>query len=134
MTSGSFNEPFGMASGKPASSKLVSGKSIEGKSIEGKSIASKLSGVSFGDGALKAENALLRARLEECEQRVASLMWVLGVIRRGVEWQEESPILRLIDRTLSHEEERGQTLGPNVARMSIRRATPAPAQYDLDSA
>ncbi len=63
------------------------------------------------------------------------MMWVLGVIRRGVEWQEDSPILRLIDRTLSHEEERGSSLGPNVARMTIRRATPSPVQYaDLNSA
>ncbi|MBX9760339.1 MAG: hypothetical protein K2Y29_16290 [Beijerinckiaceae bacterium] len=77
----------------------------------------------------------VRAQLEECEQRVAAMMWVLGVIRRGVEWQEESPMLRLIDRTLSHEEARGSSLGPNVARMTIRRAAPSPVQYaDLDSA
>ena len=83
----------------------------------------------------QGEQDALRARLEECEQRVAAMMWVLGVIRRGVEWQEDSPILRLIDRTLSHEEERGSSLGPNVARMTIRRATPSPVQYaDLDSA
>lgn len=81
------------------------------------------------------ELAAVRAQLEECEQRVAAMMWVLGVIRRGVEWQEESPMLRLIDRTLSHEEARGSSLGPNVARMTIRRAAPSPVQYaDLDSA
>lgn len=85
--------------------------------------------------ATHGEQAALRARLEECEQRVAAMMWVLGVIRRGVEWQEDSPILRLIDRTLAHEEEHGSSLGPNVARMTIRRATPSPVQYaDLDSA
>ena len=121
----SFNEAVGVTSRKPAPAKSSSSKpSSSVKSAAAQSTYRKLA----------AENALLSARLEECEQRVASLMWVLGVIRRGVEWQEESPILRLIDRTLSHEEERGQTLGPNVARMSIRRATPAPAQYDLDSA
>lgn len=60
-------------------------------------------------------------RLAECETRIASLMWVLGVVRRGVEWQEESPILRLIDRTLEEEHGRGQPLGDNVARMTPRR-------------
>ena len=84
---------------------------------------------------LAAENARLSSLLDECEQRIASLMWVLGVIRRGVEWQEDSPILRLIERSMEHEEDRGQTLGPNVTRMSIRRAPPAPVVCrDLDSA
>jgi len=77
----------------------------------------------------------LRRQIEDCERRIASLMWVVGVIRRGVEWQENSPILRLIDKTLAEEEERGAPLGPNVARMIVRRRPPAPVDHaDLDLA
>lgn len=77
----------------------------------------------------------LRRQIEECEKRIASLMWVIGVIRRGVEWQEDSPILRLIDTTMAEEEGRGAPLGPNVARMFVRRRPPAPVDHaDLDLA
>lgn len=71
----------------------------------------------------------LNQQILECEARVASLMWVLGVIRRGVEWKEDSPILRLIDRTMEVELERENQapLGVNVARMTAFR--PAPTQY-----
>jgi hypothetical protein len=50
-------------------------------------------------------------------------MWVLGVIRRGVEWKEDSPILCLIDRTMDYESVRDDQspLGENVARMVVRR-------------
>ncbi|MFN3892145.1 MAG: hypothetical protein ACK4MV_17240 [Beijerinckiaceae bacterium] len=89
----------------------------------------------FGARDLGAENVRLSEKIDECEQRIASLMWVLGVIRRGVEWQDDSPILRIIERAMSEEEARGDTLGPNVARMTFRRATPAPVYYpDSDSA
>ena len=77
----------------------------------------------------------LRRQIDECERRIASLMWVVGVIRRGVEWQENSPILRLIDKTLADEEERGAPLGPNVARMIPRRRPAALIdRADLDLA
>ncbi len=68
-------------------------------------------------------SAELRRQVAECEARIASLMWVLGVIRRGVEWKEDSPILRLIDRTMDHESVRDELapLGANVARMAARR-------------
>lgn len=82
-----------------------------------------------GAFAHEAENAELAARVKECEQRIAALMWVLGVIRRGVEWQEDSPILRIIERAMEQEEAHGDALGPNVARMTFRRATPANAYY-----
>ena len=73
--------------------------------------------------------------VDECERRIASLMWVVGVIRRGVEWQENSPILRLIDKTLADEHERGAPLGPNVARMIPRRRPAALIDHaDLDLA
>ncbi|HEY8581190.1 MAG TPA: hypothetical protein VIL72_14980 [Beijerinckiaceae bacterium] len=70
---------------------------------------------------LKTEAESLRLRVAECETRIASLMWVLGVIRRGVDWKEDSPILRLIDKTLDHESAREAPLGVNVTRMSARR-------------
>ena len=65
----------------------------------------------------------LHRQIAECEARIASLMWVLGVIRRGVEWKEDSPILRLIDRTMDYESVRDDQspLGENVARMVVRR-------------
>jgi hypothetical protein len=68
----------------------------------------------------------LRCQLAECEARVASLMWVLGVVRRGVGWSEDSPILRLIDRTMNHESARDASapLGTNVTRMAASRARP----------
>ncbi len=68
----------------------------------------------------------LRRQLAECEARVASLMWVLGVVRRGVGWSEDSPILRLIDRTMNHESARDALapLGANVTRMAASRARP----------
>ena len=88
-----------------------------------------------GASELHSETAKLSAQIDECEQRIASLIWTLGVIRRGVEWQDDSPILRIIDRAMCAEDARGEPLGPNVARMTFRRATPAPAYYqDLDSA
>jgi hypothetical protein len=71
--------------------------------------------------SLNAEIETLRLRVAECETRIASLMWTLGVVRRGVDWKEESPILRLIDKTLDHETSRGAPLGSNVTRMSARR-------------
>lgn len=73
----------------------------------------------------------LNQEILECEARVASLMWVLGVIRRGVDWKEDSPILRLIDRTMDVEFKRESQapLGDNVARMTAFR--PAPAQYPV---
>lgn len=70
---------------------------------------------------LKQENEALRREVAACEARVASLMWVLGVIRRGVDWKEDSPILRLIDRTLDHEQTHEAPLGSNVTRMTARR-------------
>ena len=75
------------------------------------------------------QSETLNQRILECEARVASLMWVLGVIRRGVEWKEDSPILRLIDRTMEVEFDREDQapLGDNVKRMTAYR--PAPAQY-----
>ncbi|MDB5571695.1 MAG: hypothetical protein JWN93_2878 [Hyphomicrobiales bacterium] len=81
---------------------------------------------SISDTTLPPFNVELEAmklRVSECETRVASLMWVLGVIRRGVEWKEDSPILRLIDRTLDHEQTRESEapLGSNVTRMTARR-------------
>ena len=77
----------------------------------------------------------LRRQIDECERRIASLMWVVGVIRRGVEWQENSPILRLIDKTLADEHERCAPLGPNVARMIPRRRPAASIDHaDLDLA
>lgn len=76
-----------------------------------------------------AQSESLNQQILECEARVASLMWVLGVIRRGVDWKEDSPILRLIDRTMDVELERENQspLGDNVARMTAFR--PGPAQY-----
>ena len=77
----------------------------------------------------------LRRQIDDCERRIASLMWVVGVIRRGFEWQENSPILRLIDKTLADEYERGAPLGPNVARMIPRRRPPSAMDHaDLDLA
>ncbi len=79
------------------------------------------------------QSETLNQRILECEARVASLMWVLGVIRRGVEWKEDSPILRLIDRTMEVEFEREDQapLGDNVARMTAFRSAPVqyPVQY-----
>jgi len=79
------------------------------------------------------QSEILNQRILECEARVASLMWVLGVIRRGVEWKEDSPILRLIDRTMEVEFEREDQapLGDNVRRMTAYRSAPAqyPEQY-----
>ncbi len=76
-----------------------------------------------------AQSESLNQQILECEARVASFMWVLGVIRRGVDWKEDSPILRLIDRTMEVEFKRESQapLGDNVARMTAFR--PAPAQY-----
>ncbi len=73
--------------------------------------------------SLNLEIEAMKQRVAECETRVASLMWVLGVIRRGVEWKEDSPILRLIDRTMDHEQIREveAPLGSNVTRMIARR-------------
>ena len=82
-----------------------------------------------GAFAHEVDNVHLAAKVQECEQRIAALMWVLGVIRRGVEWQEDSPILRIIERAMSQEEAQGDTLGPNVTRMTFRRATPQAAYY-----
>lgn len=88
-----------------------------------------------GASRLQSETARLSAQIDECEQRIASVVWTLGVIRRGVEWQEDSPILRIIDRAMCAEEARGEPLGPNVARMTFRRAAPAPIYHQgLDSA
>lgn len=78
-----------------------------------------------------SQSELLNQQILECEARVASLMWVLGVIRRGVEWKEDSPILRLIDRTMDVEFERENQapLGENVARMTAFRPVP---QYPME--
>lgn len=83
----------------------------------------------------KAGPARLSTASDDREQRIASLMWALGIVRRGVEWQEDSPILRIIEQVMAHEEERGDTLGPNVARMTLRDATPpAGLSCDMNSA
>lgn len=82
-----------------------------------------------------AELAHLWSTIDEGEQRIASLMWALGIVRRGVEWQDDSPILRIIEQVMEPEEARGDPLGSNVVRMTLHNAKPPAAYYsDLDSA
>jgi hypothetical protein len=50
----------------------------------------------------------LRAELAVSDARVDSLTWVLRIVRRKVNWDPDSPTLRLIDQSIAGT----QTIGP----------------------
>ena len=56
--------------------------------------------VSDNDDHLK-EIERLRNELTASQAHVDSLMWVLRIVRREVNWGPDSPTLRLIDRSMA---------------------------------
>jgi hypothetical protein len=67
--------------------------------------------VSDADDRAK-EIECLRAALALSDARVSSLIWVLRIVRREVNWGPDSPTLRLVDQSIAGAETPGKAERP----------------------
>ena len=71
----------------------------------------KASPTSAGIEDYAKEIERLRAELAVSDARVDSLTWVLRIVRRKVNWDPDSPTLRLVEQSIA-----GQQAAGHVAR------------------